>query len=56
MELSGVDIQESMASPPELAEVVRELDGDTKHAGRPTRSPRLEEWTSDPYYIPSHIR
>ncbi|CAM9392948.1 unnamed protein product [Ascophyllum nodosum] len=52
----NVDIPESRASPPELAEVVRELDRDTRHVCRPTLSPRLKEWASDPYYVPSYIR
>lgn len=41
------------AEPPELEEVVRELDEDTRHAGRPTRSPRRATWVADPYHFSS---
>lgn len=50
-------MDEYRAAPPELEEVMRELDPDTKHIGRPTRSPRRRtEWTVDPYHFPSHAR
>lgn len=47
---------EIRADPPALDEVVRELDRDTKHIGRPTRSPRRPEWTADPFHLPSDAR
>ncbi|CAM9467596.1 unnamed protein product [Ectocarpus sp. 12 AP-2014] len=42
--------------PPEHEEVIRELDRDTKHVGRPTRSPRRPTWTADPFHFPSDAR
>lgn len=47
---------EIRVDPPELEEVVRELDRDTKHIGRPTRSPRRPEWSADPFHFPSDAR
>ena len=47
---------EIRVDPPALEEVVRELDRDTKHIGRPTRSPRRPEWTADPFHLPSDAR
>lgn len=38
---------------PGAEEVIRELDRDTKHIGRPTRSPRRPTWTADPFHFPS---
>jgi len=47
---------EIRVDPPALEEVIRELDQDTKHIGRPTRSPRRPEWTADPLHFPSDAR
>ncbi len=47
---------EIRVDPPELEEVVRELDRGTKHVGRPTLSPRRPTWTADPFHFPSDAR
>eukprot|EP00752_Nemacystus_decipiens_P005701 g5159.t1 len=54
--MAGEYCPEVRVDPPALEEVIRELDRDTKHVGRPMRSPRRPEWRADPFHFPSDAR